>query len=884
MFAENQIKVFARPGELLILATCMTAIAAYSVPVEVKAVWGVVPEQTMQGECTFNIGEFQRKGDWHVNITLTKATKSITWYIMNVTSQHKRGKWYYGENFNEYGPQIIKMQFQVTFKAKRPPKGTCNTNIPFPTTAPRTTAPLTTPSTTTEASTTPSPSTTVDTTLTQPPSATTQISTTIPTTKQESTTIPTTAEMSTQTTIVETTTAQQSSMTTNGLSTQLPTTTAQQSSMTTNGLSTQLPTTTAAITRLSSTTIKTSTTQQQSSTTAVVTSPTVQMTRLPENWVTNGKNYTKLSCAFPVSSSLKKFNIDINLNAPSTDLWIWIGAINYKDVNGRLYRVGNFAEEHPPTLSFVFVVEYSSLQFPSGTCSLDTLGQTMATPPVTSFTTSSIPTSTQSSVSTSSSSTVSTTKSPSSVLTTEQSSSTTESGNGPTSTTPDLNTKYDYAKVLEYSILFYEAQRSGVLPANNRIPYRNVIPLQVTNDVGLDLTGGWYDAGDHVKFSFPMAASTTILAWGLAEWRDAYVVSDQLGHVLDSIKWPLDYFLKCWRASSQEYYAQVGIGGVDHSFWGRPEEMTMQRPAYKVTRSSPGSDVAAETAAALAIGSFVFKREGNATYANELLSAAESLYDFANTYRGKYSDAIPDARNFYNSQVDMTTNSAIPPPCCIKSRGKPEYLNQAEAIFPQSQNKKPWAFSWDDKTVGCQVLLFEATGKTIYRDLVASFLQSYMPGGDVPRTPKGLAWRDVWGTLRYSANSGFIALMAAQTGIADSPALVTSYRDYARSQLHYMFGENEINRSYVIGFGDSFPTQPHHRSSSCDDLPAVCNDSNQYRVGPSPQILYGALVGGPDQNGEFIDKRSDYIQNEVACDYNAGFQSLVAGILDLALH
>ena len=34
------------------------------------------------------------------------------------------------------------------------------------------------------------------------------------------------------------------------------------------------------------------------------------------------------------------------------------------------------------------------------------------------------------------------------------------------------------------------------------------------------LTGGWYDAGDHVKFTFPMAWSTAVLAWGLLEYKD----------------------------------------------------------------------------------------------------------------------------------------------------------------------------------------------------------------------------------------------------------------------------------------------------------------------------------------------------------------------------
>ena len=53
--------------------------------------------------------------------------------------------------------------------------------------------------------------------------------------------------------------------------------------------------------------------------------------------------------------------------------------------------------------------------------------------------------------------------------------------------------KYNYAEVLQKSILFYEAQRSGKLPANNRIPWRGDSALQDRGAGGEDLTGGWYD-------------------------------------------------------------------------------------------------------------------------------------------------------------------------------------------------------------------------------------------------------------------------------------------------------------------------------------------------------------------------------------------------------
>ena len=54
-------------------------------------------------------------------------------------------------------------------------------------------------------------------------------------------------------------------------------------------------------------------------------------------------------------------------------------------------------------------------------------------------------------------------------------------------------TKYNLNEVLEKSILFYEAQRSGKLPAGNRIPWRGDSALNDRGSNGEDLTGGWYD-------------------------------------------------------------------------------------------------------------------------------------------------------------------------------------------------------------------------------------------------------------------------------------------------------------------------------------------------------------------------------------------------------
>ena len=69
--------------------------------------------------------------------------------------------------------------------------------------------------------------------------------------------------------------------------------------------------------------------------------------------------------------------------------------------------------------------------------------------------------------------------------------------------------------------------------------------------------------------------------------------------------------------------------------------------------------------------------------------------------------------------------------------------------------------------------------------------------------------------------------------------------------------------------------------SSCPDAPAVCDWNTFNSPNPNFHVLSGALVGGPDENDNYVDDRADYIQNEVATDYNAGFQSAVAALATL---
>lgn len=139
----------------------------------------------------------------------------------------------------------------------------------------------------------------------------------------------------------------------------------------------------------------------------------------------------------------------------------------------------------------------------------------------------------------------------------------------------------------------------------------------------VDLTGGYYDAGDNVKFGFPMAFTTTMMSWSVIDFGKT--MGPELENAVKAIKWGTDYLLKA-TAIPSVVFVQVGDAYSDHNCWERPEDMDTLRTVYKVDKDHPGSEVAGETAAALAAASIVFAKRDPA-YSKRLLDrAARVLY------------------------------------------------------------------------------------------------------------------------------------------------------------------------------------------------------------------------------------------------------------------
>ncbi|XP_010533581.1 PREDICTED: endoglucanase 6 isoform X2 [Tarenaya hassleriana] len=463
---------------------------------------------------------------------------------------------------------------------------------------------------------------------------------------------------------------------------------------------------------------------------------------------------------------------------------------------------------------------------------------------------------------------------------------------------------HDYRQALSKSILFFEAQRSGVLPRSQRVTWRSHSGLNDGKSSGVNLVGGYYDAGDNVKFGLPMAFTVTMMSWSVIEYGKQMAENGELGHAMDAIKWGTDYFIKA-HPEPNVLYGEVGDGNTDHYCWQRPEDMTTDRKAYRVDPSNPGSDLAGETAAAMAPPSIVFRRS-NPAYSRLLLKHAYQLFDFADKYRGKYDSSITVAQKYYRS-VSGYNDELLWSAAWLYQASNNQYYLDYLGRNGDAMGGTGWAmteFGWDVKYAGVQTLVakFLLQGKAgrhapvfrRYQQKAEFFMCGLIGKGarNIQKTPGGLIFRQRWNNMQFVTSASFVAtvysdyLSSARTSLACPSGNVppSQLLSFAKSQVDYILGDNPRATSYMVGYGNNYPQRVHHRASSIvsykvDHSFVTCRGGYATwfsRKSSDPNVLTGALVGGPDAYDNFADQRDNYEQTEPATYNNAPLLGVLA--------
>ncbi|MGE5609810.1 MAG: glycoside hydrolase family 9 protein [Bacillota bacterium] len=262
------------------------------------------------------------------------------------------------------------------------------------------------------------------------------------------------------------------------------------------------------------------------------------------------------------------------------------------------------------------------------------------------------------------------------------------------------DTNFNYAEALQKSLYFYEAQQSGPLSPNNRVEWRGPSCLTDGKDIGHDLAGGWYDAGDHWTANLTMSFAATTLAFSAIEYPQAYLQSNQMDELLENLIYINRYFLKCIlnpdvQDPAHDLEVAIGCGGregVDgpavHAMWAPAEvaHLMTNRPTFRLNTQVPGGDIPAAMASAMAASSIVIRQHAAllagkkgyesfdaAAFADQLLDSAEDLLLFAQANAGPaLTDKLPKEEQ---DRIRRARNSAF------RSDGKVVEIGYRSAPF-----------------------------------------------------------------------------------------------------------------------------------------------------------------------------------------------------------
>ncbi|MCM1133931.1 MAG: glycoside hydrolase family 9 protein [Ruminococcus flavefaciens] len=440
----------------------------------------------------------------------------------------------------------------------------------------------------------------------------------------------------------------------------------------------------------------------------------------------------------------------------------------------------------------------------------------------------------------------------------------------------------NYGEALALSLYFYDANECGNEVDDGALSWRgnchtydSTASLDNASGLGstekelirsvsgstVDVSGGYHDAGDHVKFNLTMGFNATSLGWAYYDYPDVFKETGTEAHLLDIIRNTCDYFMKTTYLDSDNNVVAFCYNvsdSSDHNYWSSPETQNYSRKTYWATKSNNNSTVAFEMSSAFASASSAFKGIDD-DYSAECLKFADALYRFGKDYNGNETAGMGDMYGTSNSADEKAWAEAWLYVADSDTYSLPTLKPNGRGYYGSEIDN--WIYCWDKVWGGYSSLMYSLTGDSAYAteikyemdNLVSNKNQAYYPISG-------------WGTSRYNCAWQKYAITYAE-GKGDA-----EYLNYAKNQMDYILGNNPTGYSFLIGYGDKYPTRIHHRAAN----PGVGDPSANTE---STYTLYGALIGGPTTaNGDYEDNANRYQYTEPALDYNACFTLAISGL------
>ena len=374
----------------------------------------------------------------------------------------------------------------------------------------------------------------------------------------------------------------------------------------------------------------------------------------------------------------------------------------------------------------------------------------------------------------------------------------------------------------------------------------------------VDVSGGYHDAGDHIKFNITMGFAGSSLAMAEYLHPGVYEKAGCKEHLIKILKRNADYLMKTtWLDTDGRVVGichVVADGHTDHNVsWGAPEAQTYERRTYWLTKEANNSSECCEMAAALAGTAYVV-RDKEPAYALECIKYAKALVAFATEHPGNETGGLAD---FYGTDPMYQDEHAVATAWLwiLGEGNRPAYQPNGNGGY--GAHYDCYMYCWDKVWQGYAVMMYKATGENVFADEIRFELKN--KGGLSVGTYNMLGI--TWGVSR--ANAAFqMDALALANGDPES-----EYAKAAKYQMDYILGENTYGYSFLIGYGEKNPVHIHHRAANPNKNEAT-------------YVLKGALIGGPDQNG-YADDADAYQYTEPALDYNGCFALACSGLAEL---